>query len=52
LIDRDGKPIKRYGHLEDPFSFEKDIIALLAKPETNPGENQNTEGSSSSSSPQ
>lgn len=31
LVDRNGKPFKRYGPQEAPFSFEDDIKALLSK---------------------
>ncbi len=31
LINREGKPVKRFGPQEVPESFEKDIQALLAK---------------------
>jgi len=30
LVDRDGHPIKRFGPLEEPKSFEKEIQEVLA----------------------
>jgi len=32
LIDRSGKPVKRYAPNEDPFTFEDEIQKLLAQP--------------------
>eukprot|EP00897_Mesotaenium_endlicherianum_P010181 jgi/Mesen1/9191/ME000591S08508 len=30
LVDRNGKPIRRYKPASDPLSFEKDVVATLA----------------------
>jgi hypothetical protein len=32
LIDRQGKPIKRYAPTEEPKSFTEDILQLLQQP--------------------
>jgi len=34
LLDRDGKPFKRYGPTEEPKTFEADLVKLLNKPAT------------------
>ena len=31
LVDREGHPVKRFGPLDDPLTFEKDIKEALAK---------------------